>query len=338
MANWSKSGSKSTTWEGIEGYVPEFIRKSEMYGKMSTREKQEIALMGQKELSDMYGFVYGDAIDNRYKDAVNAKYDELDSQTRLARDTSLNDMSVGLDAYLDTIRQQNAKRTQTGIMKGASAAQEMQNMFGAQAKMGESQQEYQKTMAALAQERGTATYASYIDALKERNNVANQMGVLGMQKYGYDVQDEASYLSYLGQVGQNQAAWNQAAAAWNASEGQNTRRKTSEASSWQESYDNSADIAAQAQRDIAASQAGQSEKYFNEQKDYWKKQGLTDAQAGIMAGGGSLSSFGMDKVPGRQVHTVPTAPKHNPLVKKGMTNFSNPTQANPFMNNPFTLD
>lgn len=271
MVNWSKSSSTSTQWEGVDGYVPEWIKRSELYGKMNTREKQQIALMSDKELADKYGFIHGDAVDKRYQDAVTAKYDQLDNQTRLARDTSLTDTAGAVDSYLLAMRDQNAKRAQTGVQKGSSAAQEMAMSLASQKSIQEAQQQYHDTMAKLADERGTAAYASRIDALKERNAVANQMGTLGMQKYGFDVQDEAAYLSYLGEVGKYQAEYNKAAGAWNASEGQNTRRKTGESSSWSESYDNSAEIAAAAQREAAQINAGSQERIAKMNYDAYMK-------------------------------------------------------------------
>lgn len=260
MVNWSKSGSKSESWEGIEWYVPEWFKKSDLYGKTSVREKQQQQLMSDKELGAKFGFVHGDAIDKRYNDAVQAKYNEMDAQNRLAGDTVLMTAGAGLDPYLQAIREQKAKGLQSGIMKGSNAATDMSMMLASQKGLQESQQEYQNTMAKLMQERGTATYAAQIDALKERNAVANQMGTLGMQKYGFDVQDEAAYLSYLAERGKYEAEFNKGAATWNASEGQNVRRKTGESSSWAESYDNSAEIAAAAQRDAARINSGSQER------------------------------------------------------------------------------
>lgn len=247
-----KSGSSSTTWEGIEGYVPDFIKKGDIKTKLNdTRSKQQQQLMSKEEFASKYGFVYGDAIDKAYQDANKAKFDEIDALTREARDNSLTDMAANQDNYLQTIREQRANAPQTGIMKGASMAQEMAGMFGAQQASGEAQTGYANTMGKLANERGTSAEEARINALKEKNSVANQMGVLGMEKYGYDVQDEASYLSYLGQENANIAAMLQASGVWNQAEGQNTRRKTSESSSYEDFTDNSAEVNAAAQRDVA---------------------------------------------------------------------------------------
>ena len=255
MANWSKSGSKSETWEGIEGYQGKFIDIGSLNQNQEIAKQKPIKAATGAELAALYGFLSGDGIDKRYKDAVDAKYNEIDGTIRKARDTSQNDMAVGLDSYNTALRNQRMNAAQTGIARGSNVASEIGMMMNNQKTMSESQQGYADAMAKAGLERGTAAYEGQINAMKDRNNVANQLGALGMQKYGFDVQDNASYMSYLAQMDANRVAQIQASAAWNASEGQNTRRKTSESSSWQESYDNSADIAAEAQRYAADRQA-----------------------------------------------------------------------------------
>ena len=291
MAVTRNSGSKSTTWEGIEGYVPDWIKKDSLQTKLNPiREKQTQQMMSKEDFKKQYGFIYGDDIDKVYQDAVTAKYDEIDGQTRLARDTSLQDMASGHDQYLQTMREQKAGGTQSGIMKGANLASEMSAMFGSQAVNSESQQGYATNMAKLANERGTAAEEARINAMKDKNSVANQMGVLGLEKYGYDVQDEASYLSYMGQENANIAAMLQAAGVWNQAEGQNKRRKTSEASSWDSSYDDSADVAAaasrySADRNYAAGQNANAagSKLYDDAVASYKKLGYSDADARLKA-------------------------------------------------------
>lgn len=252
MAVKRNSGSSSKTWEGIEGYVPEFIKKGTVQTELNAlRPKQQQELMDKEAFSKKFGFIFGDQIDKVYADANNAKFDEIDGLTRHARDTSLTDMASGQDQYLSTLREQRANAPQSGIMKGANMAGEMQNMLGSQASSSEAQQGYATTMAKLANERGTSAEEAMINAMKDKNSVANQMGTMATEKYGMDVQDEASYLSYLGQENANIAAMLQSVGIWNQAEGQNTRRQTSESSSFDNLYDDSADVNARAQRDVA---------------------------------------------------------------------------------------
>lgn len=332
-ASESWSNSKSQTWEGIEGYKPQWIDKKDVKTKLDpVRQKQDPKKMSKEDFGRLYGFVYGDDIDKAYESAMNAKYDELDSYTRMARDTSLQDMSNSHDQYLQTLRDQRAKSPQTGIAKGSSMAAELQGMFGSQNQMVESQQQYQQQMAKLAAERGTAAEQARINALTEKNKVASQMGSIGSDMYGYDVQNEASYLSYLGQMGQNQAAMLQAAGVWNQAEGQNTRRKTSESTSSSYSYDDSANIAAQAQR-YAADRAASAQRYasdksasaaqnnpaFDAAVAAYRKKGMSQEDAVLAAlglgGGGAPGSGGKTPAGNKPI----SAPKNTNPVKGPLT-------------------
>lgn len=288
-ASESWSNSKAQTWEGIEGYVPEWIKKDQLNTKQQAlRDKQTPDMMSKEDFAKMYGFVYGDDIDKAYDQAVKAKYDEMDAYSRMARDSSLQDMTASHDQYLQTLREQRARAPQTGIMKGASMAAELQGMFGSQNNMVESQQAYQDQMAKLMYERGTATEQARINALQDKNKVAAQMGQLGTEKYGMDVQNEASYLSYLAQYDQNTAAMLQAAGVWNQAEGQNTRRKTSESTSSSYSYDDSANIAAAAQR-YAADQSAAAQRDAANAAASAQRYAAQQAAASRPSGGGGSS-------------------------------------------------
>ena len=252
MAITRNSGSKSETWEGIEGYKPQFIQKSELKTDLhAIRDKQNPTMMDKQEFASKYGFIFGDQVDKIFQDANTAKFDEIDGLTRKARDTSLTDMAAGHDQYLSTLREQRANAPQSGIMKGANMAAELQSQFGSQSASSEAQQGYASSMAKLANERGTSAEEARVNAMKEKNMVANQMGTLATEKYGMDVQNEASYLSYLAQENANIGNLLQASGVWNQAEGQNTRRKTSESTSFDNLYDDSAEVNAGAQKYVA---------------------------------------------------------------------------------------
>ena len=94
----------------------------------------------------------------------------------------------------------------------------------------------------------------------------------------------------MGQENANIAAMLQAAGVWNQAEGQNTRRKTSEASSWDSSYDDSADVAAaasrySADRNYAAGQNANAagSKLYDDAVASYKKLGYSDADARLKA-------------------------------------------------------
>lgn len=291
-SSYSSSSSSSKTWEGIEGYEAKFVDRDKLNWAAPTAVSQKtIAAPGQAELANRYGFMYGDQIDQRYQDAVNAKYNELDNTLRKGRDTSLNDTAAGLDSYLQTLRSQRARQMNTGINRGINAASEVQAMMGSQQAMSDSQQAYADLINKTANERGTAAYEAQVQAMSDRNNVANQMGTLGMQQYGYDVQDNASYYSYLAQTDANRAAMNQSAAAWNATEGQNTRRQTSDSTSSSYSYDNSANINAAATAAATKANNDAASKYFDTQVSAYMNRGYSKSDAQILAGGGSLDGL-----------------------------------------------
>lgn len=233
MATWNNSGSSSTSWEGIEGFKPTWVGPIKPNTATSVRDKQTQALASGEDLAKQYGFIFGkENINQLYQDAVKAQYDELEGTAKLARDNSLVDYGAQYDQYLQTMREQKAKGAQTGIMKGANLANEVSSLLGTQDKASEVQTQYAQDLAAIGDARGTAAYAAQVDAMKYNNELGNLLGTLGMAKYGYDVQDEASYLAYLGQQGANEAAMQQANAVWNQTQGQMVRKKTNESSQW----------------------------------------------------------------------------------------------------------
>lgn len=233
MSTWNNSGSSATTWEGIEGFNPTWVGPIKPNASVNVRDKQSQKLMTGQDLANQYGFIFGkDEINKLYQDATNAKYNELEGTARVARDNSLVDYGAQYNEYLQNMREQKAKGAQTGIMKGANLAGEIATLLGAQDKVSDTQTQYAKDMATIGDERGTAAYQAQVDAMKYNNELGNMLGTLGMQKYGYDVQDEAAYLSYLGQQGANEAAMQQANSVWNQTQGQMVRKKTSESNQW----------------------------------------------------------------------------------------------------------
>lgn len=135
-----------------------------------------------------------------YNDVTNAKFDELDTQTKRAQAQSLRALEGQYDNYLNQLRSDRANAVSNGITKGTSAAMQIASMFNNASAIKEQQQALNDVLFDLSQQRGTALETNRLSAQKDRQAFQQYLsGLLGTYEAN-SVNELASRLAHEGQI------------------------------------------------------------------------------------------------------------------------------------------
>ena len=159
-----------------------------------------------QELADMFGFTFGqDEIESILNQATNAKFNEMDSQTAQLRDRALTDYSGAYKQYNDQNRQNRSRAMKNGLSRGSNIAQEVLSQVQAQQGGAFNQQQYQQQLGELTNMRGSQLAMDKMNAMNTQNGLAGSIGTMAVNQYSNNVQEDAAYMAYLGQMAQAEA-------------------------------------------------------------------------------------------------------------------------------------
>ena len=199
----SSSGGSSVVTRPSGGGSSSSSASTSKVEPLEVIEKWERPRYTAAELAEMYGAIYGEEeFLKRLQDATNAKFNEYDSQTRKLRDEALTDYASQYDQYLNTIRNQKANSLQQGITKGASMANEVSTLLGAQSISSANQNQYQEQLGELVDARASQLASDKYTAMNLQNELAMKLANVGQQAEATDVQDQIGYYQYLASMAQ----------------------------------------------------------------------------------------------------------------------------------------
>lgn len=192
-SNENKSnGNKSTAAADVTNTslnLPDYLSGA-TYGAVLPR------LMSAAELADLYGLPYDyDYILGIYNEASDAKYREnIEKAKQIQENTLRNQVSLYYQ-YLDEIRAQRANAVNTGINRGAFAAQEVANYLAHQQQITDALSTSNQSIYDLYNEAATQRAQNKIDALNNYTSLGGNIMTAGGNIYNADIQRYAADLA-----------------------------------------------------------------------------------------------------------------------------------------------
>lgn len=135
--------------------------------------------------------------DNIYAEllgALNAKFDEFETQTKRAEESARRAMSDNYIQSLQDARVNRANAVQTGMTRGMAAANQMANMLGFQQNNALVQQGAQDVLLDVGQQRGTAAEQARVTASDTQRAIAQYLAQMGATFEANDVNRRAAEL------------------------------------------------------------------------------------------------------------------------------------------------
>lgn len=159
------------------------------------------ALLTAADLAQMYGITYDRAaIEKIYKDAVQANYAERFKQQDRTDNIYYDNMAVAQNTAVDMLRKNAQAAITSGANKGMQAANQLATVLGVSQQGSAGATELAQTRAKLADSYNTAMTQAVVDALTTANQAGNQLGTIGTNIYGADVQRYAADAGYSAAV------------------------------------------------------------------------------------------------------------------------------------------
>lgn len=183
------NGDKSTVTTSTNISLPDYL-SGMTYGAVLPR------LMSASELADLYGLKYDyDYILGVYNEASDAKYREnIEKAKQIQEDTLRNQVSLYYQ-YLDEMRAQRANAVNTGINRGAFAAQEVANYLAQQQQITDALSKSNQSIYDLYNEAATQRAQNKIDALNNYHSLGGNIMTAGGNIYNADIQRYAADLA-----------------------------------------------------------------------------------------------------------------------------------------------
>lgn len=168
-------------------------------------------LMTAAELAELYGFNYDyDYILNMLNEGTDMYLNEMTEKAKKLQGDSLRNQSALYQQYLDTLRATRANAVNTGINRGALAAQELSQYLLAQQQIGTSQSDFNSKMYDLYNEAITERARNKETARQQYNQLGNALMSAAANLNANDVQRYAADLGAAAQIAAANASANAA--------------------------------------------------------------------------------------------------------------------------------
>ena len=167
--------------------------------------------MTAAELAELYGFNYDyDYILNMLNEGTDMYLNEMTEKAKKLQGDSLRNQSALYQQYLDTLRATRANAVNTGINRGALAAQELSQYLLAQQQIGASQSDFNSKMYDLYNEAITERARNKETAREQYNQLGNALMSAAANFNANDVQRYAADLGAAAQIAAANASANAA--------------------------------------------------------------------------------------------------------------------------------
>lgn len=191
--------------------VPNYLNNIGDTGNITSVSANPPKLMSAAELADLYGINYDyDYILNMLNEGTDAYLNEMTEKVRQVQSDNLRNQSALYQQYLDTLRKSRANAVNTGINRGALAAQELGQYLLTQQQIGSNQSDINQKIYDLYNAAITEKARNKMTALDKYNALGTAFMNAGATFNGNDVQ---RYTADLGAASQIASSINNANAA-----------------------------------------------------------------------------------------------------------------------------
>ena len=154
-----------------------------------------------RSMADLLGINYDyDSIHQKYTDAVNTKYANLDTEYGRTQDMFYDNIAGNADVLMGALRRGDRDAVQAGTTAGTQAAQELSTMLGISTEATQGATELSQARSDLVTQRETEMAKVAQDALKYYNDLGMNLGALSNSELNALVTAYASEVATLGGV------------------------------------------------------------------------------------------------------------------------------------------